>query len=792
MNITPSTVPVNETPRMKAKTAPISASKSLLSFLMLLFVIYLLLPAPGFARQKVRTGTIKGQVLDKYSREPLAGAFIQIVNSDRKTLTNTEGKFLFKDIPVGAYTLKFDFPETKPLAKPDIIVRSQRITFVDADLDTNPVLENQVTVNPGYFPQTKDTPGSTTRFSSEEIRRTAGSAGDISRIVSSLPSIARVNDYANSLIVRGGSPAENMFILDNIQIPNINHFPMQGASVGPISLLNADFIKDVRFLSGGFSALYGGKLSSVMDINFREGNREEFDLQFDFNFSGIGATAEGPISDKGTWMISARRSYVDLLVGMMDSSIAPIYADIQGKFTYSLSPRNKLTFLGIAGIDDNEFSREDCIEDGNNHYGETHNREGVFGVNWFSIWSDKGYSDTSISYLYTRFKDNYFKTTTQQEELKNRSKEASINLRNVNHYTFNHIHKIDFGVEAKHQMTTYDYRMAQQIDVTGEIIPETAVSKKINGNKAGAFLNYTLSPTPSLSFNLGLRGDYFSYTKKAHIAPRFSISWKLSPKTELYAATGIYHQDLPLLLLAQAPENKALKSPKAFHYTLGFSQMLSTSTRLTIEAYNKEYRNFPLDPAQPRLFVVDNFWSYQDVYNPRYNLSDTGRARSFGIEFTLQKKLKEKIYGMISGSYSSTRYRDLEGNWRNRSYDNRYIFSIEGGYKPNKSWEFSLKWLYAGGLPYTPFNLEASTAANTGIYDLNRVNGERLPAYHSLNLRVDKRFYFRGSNLIIYLSIWNVYNRKNLAGYYWNTLQNKPAETKQFGLLPILGIEFEL
>jgi hypothetical protein len=223
---------------------------------------------------------------------------------------------------------------------------------------------------------------------------------------------------------------------------------------------------------------------------------------------------------------------------------------------------------------------------------------------------------------------------------------------------------------------------------------------------------------------------------------------------------------------------------------LGFSHLLTEDTRFTLESYYKDYRHMPLDPAQPTLFVLDEITS-QGFYTGHEALTDSGRAKSYGIEAMVQKKLADKIYGLVSASYFRTFYRDLRGVWRPRVYDNRFILSLEGGYRPGSSWEFSVKWHYAGGVPYTPFDLEMSRALNSGIYESSRINEDRLEPYHSLNLRVDKRFYFGGSNLIVYFSVWNAYNRRNVAFPFWNTLENRPDFENQWGLLPILGLEFE-
>ena len=146
---------------------------------------------------------------------------------------------------------------------------------------------------------------------------------------------------------------------------------------------------------------------------------------------------------------------------------------------------------------------------------------------------------------------------------------------------------------------------------------------------------------------------------------------------------------------------------------------------------------------------------------------------------------------MLSGAWFRSQYRDLEGAWRNRTFDNRIILSAEGGYKPNDKWEFSMRWIFAGGAPYTPLNIVASETINRSVYDQGRVNESRYPDYHSLNVRFDKRFFFNKTNLIFYFSVWNAYNRKNISSYYWNEIENKPDVTYQWSLLPIFGLEYE-
>ena len=744
------------------------------------------------SKSNLPKGKIKGKVIDAETKTPLIGTNVLIVDTELGASTDSDGSFTILNVPIGSYTMQFSYIGYKTVSKTDIIVKSKRITFVEAELKISAIEMDQLVFTAGYFSQTEDQPTSAINFSSEEIRRAPGSAGDVSRIISGLPSIAKVNDQTNSLIVRGGSPVENAFFIDNIEIPNINHYPTQGSSGGPIGLLNVDFIKDVNFYTGGFSAAYGDKLSSIMDLTFREGNREEMDGQLDFNFAGFGAIGEGPISNgRGSWFFSARRSFLDLLVNAIGTGVAPEYSDFQGKLVYDINPNNKIMVLGILGIDYIGFDKKQAEDDGNIIYGDSDAMESSVGINWRSLWSKNGYSNTSISHISTRHKLDYLETRTENELIKNNSTEQSIQLRNVNYYRFNESNRVEFGFDAKHIINEYKNFIAEYTDALGNTTPEYNIDDKITGQKYSAFTSYIWTPFRKLTATTGVRFDYFSYNENSHISPRFSFSYRITERTSINGSTGIFYQNLPLIILSQKEENKNLKEPVAYHYVLGINHLLSENTRLTLEVYNKEYDNFPLDPTQPPLFVLDElFYRYGFFFNHE-SLVDNGKAYSRGVELMLQKKLAKDFYGLISGSYFRTRYQGYDGVWKDRVFDNRYLFSVEGGYKPSNKWEFSLRWIYAGGAPYTPFDIVASESIKRAVFDQNKINESRYSAYHSLNIRFDRRFYFSRSNLIFYFSVWNAYNQKNVASYYWNEIENEKDTSYQWSFLPVFGLEFE-
>ncbi len=741
--------------------------------------------------QEIKKGNLMGRVIDAETSYPLSNVTVIVKELEKGVYTNEKGQYKIMNLPVGNYTVIFQVIGTHPQLKSDVIIRSNRTTFVNGELKRAAIQIEGIKVKTDYFTETEEQTTSVVSFSNEEIRRAPGSAGDVSRIMMSLPSVAKVNDQSNNLIVRGGNPMENSFYIDNIEIPNINHFPHQGSSGGPIGILNVDFIQDVTFNTGGFSAIYGDKLSSIMEIGFREGNPNEFDGQIDFNFAGFGGILEGPVTKKSSVMLAIKRSYLKYIIDAIDigTSAAPEYGDIQGKFTYEFNPFHKLALLAVFADDHNSPDQENAAENYMSHYGNQDLYQGIYGLNWRAVWDESAFSNTSLSVTSSKYDEDFFETfkeSTGVPDIKNRTNELELKLRNVNFKRFSKKLSLDFGIDAKHLRHDYDNYLAETTNALGETIPELIMKDEIRAEKLGGFISLNYDPSHKFSTTLGLRTDYFSMNENATVSPRFSFKYRFSEKTSLNGSMGVFYQNLPLLLLSQNEENKDLKDPHSTHYIIGFEHLLSEDTRLVVEAYQKDYSNFPVDPNRPGLFVIDdNFFNYYE------SLQDNGQALSRGVEVILQKKLAERIYGLASVTYFRSRYKSYDSIWRNRSYDNQFIVSIEGGYKPTAGLEMSMRWIYAGGVPYTPIDEQQSIENGYAILDETRINAERYPDYHSLNVRMDKRFFFDKTNLVIYASVWNAYAQKNVAEYYWNDTDQTIDEVYQWTFLPILGVEYE-
>jgi hypothetical protein len=708
-------------------------------------------------QQKIRRGKIKGQVLDRETKEPLPGVHVEIVNTQQGTIADKLGNFMFNDIVVGNYSILFSLPGFDKLLITDVIVRSKRITTVQAELKLLPI-KAEVVVSAKYFAKNEDQPAITANFSTEEVRRAPTLLSDVSRRLMGLPSVINMNQQFNGLIVRGGSPSENGFFVDGIEIPNINHFPIQGSSAGLLSIMNIDLINNVDFYAGGFSAKYGNRLSSFTDLTLREGNRDELDFQLDLSLAGVGATAEGSLGGgKGSWLFSARRSFFSFLVDVTglgdEDDTYPEYDDFQAKLVYDISPNHRISVLNLFGVDNwnipgSEFDDESI---------DIRMRQNTAGISWRYLWGSHGYSDTSISHVICKYNldfieedvPTYIKNTQDQE----------FRLRNVNHFRINPSHKLDFGVEAKILKSEFDESYGEYFDVVGNLSPEGSIKQDIETQKYAAFISYSWKPFSALTVTSGIRADHFGYNKDTHISPRLSFTYNIGKRTSIHGASGIYYQNVPLVLICQKDEFKNLRNPRAYHYVFGIRHFLTEDTRLTVEIYNKQYDRFPLDTNQPSLFIMDEP-AYMVFFVNHDNLVSSGKARSYGIELMIQKKFTNKFYGLLGGALYRSRYRDLNGVWRNRIYDNRYNATVEAGYIPNNKWEFSMSWIFAGGMPYTPYDAVASSAIDEPVFDVNAINSRRFPDHNSLSVRFDRRFNFSGSNLICFFSIWNVFNKR--------------------------------
>lgn len=761
------------------------------ALLMSIFLFFLGGFTQGLHLKGDPTGNIAGQVVEKLNRRTIPGVSIQLKGTKFGTITDLEGRFKFPDIPVGLYSAEISISGFKSIVITDIVVHPNRTTQLEVELDEEPLhLEETVDVTASYFPEKKQEPNSVFNLSAEEIRRAPGSSGDISRMLKMMPGVSNLSDVGSDLIVRGGSPAENAFYIDDIEIPNINHFPTFGSTGGFFSAINPDLLRNVDFYTGGFSAAYGDRLSSIIDMTFREGSVSDFDLSLSADLMQVGGTVEGPIAKgEGSYILSGRTCIIRNLQDLGIISFGdeydftfPSMSDSQARITLDLSPKNKLVLLNIYSAGDMALGEEEYSMDLN----YTQNSS---GATLRTIWSDNFLSRTSLSY--SSIKQNFdFQYQFVDDDFfwNYGTHERALLLRNTNYLELSGRSKIEFGLQLKRESFGQDWQIDEFEDLLGNVYPASYKSTEgFHSTKTGLFLSYIYTPIAKLSITAGLRGDYHSLTKRFHLSPRFSFIYRLGSKLSIHGGTGVFFQTLPLYVLAENTEFKKLKEARAIHYILGLEYRTGKGTRVTFEVYDKEYNNLPINPDYPEWLITDR--DSFTLYYPPENLVGNGEAYSRGIELFIQKKMVKKLYGIISLSYFRCRYKDYFGIERNRIYDNLYTFNLVAGYKPGVKWEFSARWTKMGGSPYIPIDVEKSLAADTEIRDTSRINEARYPDYNSLNIRAEHRINLSKVGMILYIDVTNALNRKNVAYYYWNPDNDEIEKITQMPFFPKLGFE---
>jgi hypothetical protein len=323
----------------------------------------------------------------------------------------------------------------------------------------------------------------------------------------------------------------------------------------------------------------------------------------------------------------------------------------------------------------------------------------------------------------------------------------------------------------------------------GIFVPEIRREGRLSTSSSAAFFSYSWRPGNGFEAVAGIRGDYSSWNDRLTVSPRLSASWRISRHFQISGATGIYYQTLPLFLHFGNPENKVNHDPSARHLVFGLDYEIVNNIELSLDIYRKSYRQLPLSPEAPALCVMDSYLAY-GRFIPFGPLDDTGRGVSEGVEILFQKKEKKHLYGSACLSLSKFRFRDLQGVWRERAFDNRVRLYFTGGYRPNDRWSASLRFDYAGGVPYTPFDIERSKEVNGGVLEMDQTWTARYPYYQSLTLRIDRVFHFSNSRLEVYISLSNILNRKNVESYYWNKIDNELGVIYQTPILPLFGAVF--
>jgi hypothetical protein len=738
-----------------------------------------------------RTGEIIGNVKDRKTQESLVGVTITIEGTQKGVSTDVDGNFKIS-MPVGSYNLKATIIGYKTLTKFNINLTSgntQQISFELED-DNQQLDEVKIVVNRSVSVANIETPNSIQKLTVEEIKNNPGGNFDISRVIGVLPGVGgsagSVGGFRNDLVIRGGGPNENVFYLDGIEIPVINHFATQGSSGGPTGILNVSFIEDATLSTSSFNAKYDNALSSVLQFKQREGNPNGFEGNVRLSSTEVAGTLEGPLSKKTTFLASARRSYLQLLFTALDLPIRPSYWDFQYKVTHKFNKKTTLNLIGVGAIDDFYFgvpkktdaSKEyilrsnPLIKQWNYTVGASIKR--LINNGFMNIALSRNMFDNNL--------DRYEDGKSEDPNLRvfnSQSQEIENKLR-IDFNQFKGKVEYSYGLVAQYVKYNNDFFNIFSREVknaSGQIIQpgiKAEFKTDINFFKYGLFGNISKRfLNEKLNLSAGIRTDMNSFTDDGNnpletLSPRAAISYQIADKWRVNASLGRYYKVPIYTVLGFQQDGKFVNAGNKYirsdHAVAGIEFIPTPQTRITVEGFNKKYANYPVTSLR-QISLANEGGDFGAIGNEK--VVSLGTGQSYGLEFFFQQKLTKNIFGVLSYTLFSSKFSGSDGKMVSSAWDTGNILSAQVGRKFKRGWEMGLKWLSQGGSPYTPFDLAASqrnySIVGRGTLDYSRLNQEKLPAYKRFDFRIDKKWNFKKTTFDLFFDVSNALLFKNSA-----------------------------
>ena len=781
-----------------------------------------------------QSGVLKGYVKDATSNEeiPFANVFVEQLNSG--VATDFDGFFEFKDMKPGLYTIKCSFVGYESKTFAEINVNPNKPTILNIKLIESSTSLDVVEITASPFQKSEESPVSKRSISATEIYRNPGGNRDISKVIQSLPGVASTVSFRNDIIIRGGAPNENRFYLDGIEIPNINHFATQGSSGGPVGMINVNFVREVDLYSGAFPANRGNALSSVMELKQIDGNPDRIASSLTVGSSDFGITLDGPINDKTTFVFSARRSYLQLLFSAIGLPFLPTYNDLQFKAKTKLNDKNQITMIGLGaiddfvlntGINDNETDPE-LIERNNYILGYipvTTQWNYAVGMNW-THFKEKSFQNFILSRNHlnnrsVKYKDNVETNENLLQDYLSEEIETKFRFENTMR---NNGWKLNFGTGL--EAVTFKNNTFQKIIFQN--LPDTLdFSSELNFIKTSLFGQISKKAFDNkIIASFGLRTDQNSYSKQMsnplkQLSPRFSLAYAIGEKSSLNFNIGQYFQLPAYTVMGYRNNNNQLVNKENEityinnkHLVFGIETNPGNFSKLTVEGFYKKYDNYPF-LLKDSISLANLGGDFGVIGNEA--VSSTSQGRSYGVEFLAQKKLNKSFYGIMAYTWVRSEFKDKTNTYIPSAWDNQHIISLTGGFKFKKDWELGMKFRFSGGSPYTPYDTLNSSYSyvwdvnSFGVFDYDQLNRVRLKSNHGLDIRIDKKWYWKKVTLNVYLDIQNLYNFqaetppsliavRNTDGSFQTITDSNPErynlkyiDNTAGTVLPSIGLQFE-
>ncbi|WP_347174089.1 TonB-dependent receptor [Polaribacter uvawellassae] len=730
-------------------------------------------------------GTIKGKVIDGKTRDALPFVSILILNTQKGETTDENGNFTITNTPLGYFKLQVSFIGYETVITDDYLVTNDKIPFVTIELFEKASTLDEVVIRSKLFKKSLVSPLSLQTLGVVEIEKNPGGNRDVLKVIQSLPGVASNPGFRNDIIIRGGATSENKFYVDGIEILVINHFQTQGASGGPVGIINADLIRKVDFYSSAFPANRGNALSSVIEFTQKTGNPNSLNTRATLGTSDAGVTLDGPIGDSTTFIASVRQSYLQYLFKLIKLPFLPTYNDFQINVKTKLENNDEISFIGLGAIDN--FELNESVNDGvtdeetikrngyilsnipvqeqwnytvgarYKHFGENSNQQYVLSR---SVWNNN-----STKYFNNSGNANDLLLDYTSKEIENKFRfENNVNLNDFS---------INYGVgleQANYSNTTFQKDANSQGTATQNFSSELDLFKYgIFGQISKNYLN------SKLGISLGLRLDGNNYNTSMNnvfnqFSPRISATFALNDKWSINSSVGRYYQ-LPTYtslgfrnnanVLVNQPHLKYIQSD---HFVSGLEFKPDASSKITLEGFYKAYSNYPFSVRNQ--ISLANLGADFGVVGSE-EVTSTSKGKAYGFEVFAQKKSYEGLYGILSYTFIRSEFQNQLNQYIPSSWDNKHLLTVTAGKKLNNNWEIGSKFRLVGGKPYSPYDLNASSiianydVANRGILDYTSLNSERFGTYSQLDLRIDKTWFWSKFSLNFYVDVQNVLASKS-------------------------------
>lgn len=787
---------------------------------------FLIILCLGFSSPAImaQTGIIRGRVFNEKNNEPLPFTNIIIEGTNVGSTSDFEGNFLFTGIEPGFVRLRASAVGYETKVTPDFMVTNARTANVDIGMRETAVQLQEVRIQASPFQRKEESPVSLRRLSIAEIERNPGSNRDISRVIQSLPGVGFTPAFRNDVIIRGGGPNENRFYLDGVEIPNLNHFATQGASGGPTGIINIDFIREVEMYSSAFPANRGNALSSIFEFSQVRGDAERLNFRGSVGASDLALTLDGPLSRNTSMIFSVRRSYLQFLFSAIGLPFLPTYNDFQFKTDTRINEKSELTLIGIGALDQFRLNLK-----------ANETEEQRFILDYLPVNEQWNYT---MGAVYRRFRNNGFdRLVLSRNMLRNfawKYPDNDESLARIYDYVSDEIEN-KFRYERTTQMgdskilwgggseyAKYLNNTYQELFIGG--IPQTIdYDSFLEIYKWSLFAQYSQSFFDQrLSLSLGVRTDANNYNTSMRnplkqISPRFSGSYTVQENLFLNFSTGKFYQ-LPAYTTMGYQNNQGifvnqineLKYIGVDHYVGGVEYLPRRLTKITLEGFFKNYHNYPFS-LRDSVALGSKSADYGIFGDEEVRSLSSGRA--YGAELLYREQSIKNLNLILSYTFVRSEFEDIRsGGYIPSSWDSRHIINFTAGLKLARNWDIGAKWRFSGGAPYTPFDQDISSRRQAwdlqgrAYLDYQQYNAKRLSAFHSLDLRIDKQYFFPRFSLMFYLDIQNVYNFQAAQPPVLLRDENRPPYLDENGieryhlkslsnttgtLLPSVGIMFE-